>query len=372
MIATDSLSGKPIAGAIVSGESEKEAIFLLESMKSWLTPDIKLATIDFSPRLESGLKKVFPGAMLQKCVFHAVQLLTRGLNKELSRVKKQELLDYIDEWRTLRKLTFLLERGGTMSQPFAFKFPEVRLARKVHEQLVRCLSGRDHAEVEKRLNSFLSSNLFLKWSGRKAFLTRHDAMFTKRKLKYSEKGLKYIVPRIHEAFRFAIREARVNLEHLKSDFNKAKYLIMKNPINMTSQDRNNLRKYLKVFPWLRNYRKILVKFYYQFRLPSSKRGTLSFLEGLINVDSHPWLKSAVKTLIANEENVFRFQVVSELFPHAKPSKSIKVVNESCNKQVNKLFRTQCGMRTIRNARMRISRLLGCPIIVSPSILNNYK
>ncbi len=272
----------------------------------------------------------------------------------------------------MRKLTFLLERGETISRLIALKFPEVRLARKIHEQLVRCLSGRNHVEVKEKLNTFLSSDLFLKWSGKKAFLTRHDAIFTKQKLKYSEKGLKYIVPKIHKAFRFAIREPRLKLERSKSDFNKARYLVMKNPVNMTPLDRKNLRKYLKAFPWLRNYWKIHVKFYYQFRLPSSKRVSLSFLKGLVAVDSHPWLKSAVKTLIANEENVFRFQVVSELFPRAKSSKAIKVVNESCNKQINKLFRTQCGMRTIKNARMRISGLLGCPIIISPSILNNYK
>ncbi|MHA1328674.1 MAG: hypothetical protein ACTSRH_15355 [Promethearchaeota archaeon] len=61
-----------------------------------------------------------------------------------------------------------------------------------------------------------------------------------------------------------------------------------------------------------------------------------------------------------------------MFSYAKSSRSIKVVNESCNKQVNKLFRIQCGMRTLKNAYIRISRLLGCPIIISPSILNNYK
>jgi len=33
LIATDSLNGKSIAGTLVSGESEKEVIFLLEAMK---------------------------------------------------------------------------------------------------------------------------------------------------------------------------------------------------------------------------------------------------------------------------------------------------------------------------------------------------
>jgi len=148
----------------------------------------QLTTIDFSPRFESCLKEVFPTAILQRCIFYAVQLLTRGLNKELLSVKKQELLDYIDEWKALRKLTFLLERDGAMSWQIAFKFPEIRLARKVHEQLIGCLSGRNHVEVKERFNSFLCSNLFQKWSGKKASLMRYNAIFTKRKLKYSEKG----------------------------------------------------------------------------------------------------------------------------------------------------------------------------------------
>jgi len=97
LIAKDSLNGKPIAGSLVSGESEKEVMFLLEAMKSWLDRGIKLTTIDFSPRLKSCLKEVFPAAILQRCVLHTIQLLTRGLNKELLSVKKQEMLDYLDE-----------------------------------------------------------------------------------------------------------------------------------------------------------------------------------------------------------------------------------------------------------------------------------
>ena len=133
-----------------------------------------------------------------------------------------------------------------------------------------------------------------------------------------------------------------------------------------------LRKYLKEFPWLRSYRQLLVKFYYQFRLPPEKRAPLSFLSRLITNTSHSWLKSAVQTLIANEENVFRFQRVPELFPKIKASKSIKVVNESCNKLVNRLYQTQCGMRTIENVRMRISNRLNCPIIISPTLLEKIK
>ena len=141
---------------------------------------------------------------------------------------------------------------------------------------------------------------------------------------------------------------------------------------MKSNHRIKLQKYLKEFPWLRSYRQLLVKFYYQFRVPPEKRRSLSFLSRLITDTSHPWLKSAVRTLIDNEESVVRFQHVPELFPKVKPTKSIKVVNESCNKLMNKLFQTQCDMRTIKNIRMRVSNRLNCPIIISPTLLEKIK
>ena len=200
------------------------------------------------------------------------------------------------------------------------------------------------------------------------FLSKYDDIFSKRNFRYSIKGIKNIIPKIYKAF----RELRKELEDSKSHFNKVKYLVLMNPINMELYHRKKLRKYLKEFPWLRSYRQLLVRFYYQFRLPPDKRSPLSFLSRMITDTSHPRLKSAVQTLIDNEESVFRFQRVPELFPQIKPSKSIKVVNESCNKLVNKLYRTQCGMRTIKNIRMRISNLLKCPVIISPNLLEKIK
>lgn len=70
-------------------------------------------TIDFSARLESGVNEVFPDVIVQKCVFHAIQLLTRGLIKEFTRVKKKYLLEHVEEWKALRTLTLLLEKIST-------------------------------------------------------------------------------------------------------------------------------------------------------------------------------------------------------------------------------------------------------------------
>jgi len=372
LIATDSLKKKPLAGALVTGENEEETAFLLKELKKWLPSGVNFMTIDFSARLEAGVNKIFPNVLLQKCVFHAIQLLTRGLIKEFTGRKKEYLLDHIEEWKILRKHTLSLEKNEQAAKPTPFQFNEVGRSKEVYTELRNCLSCNTPKQIEQTLHTFFSTPLFNSWEGKQVFLSKYDDIFIKSNLKYSVKGIKYIAPKIYKGFRATIRELRKDLEETKSHFNKVKYLVLMNPINMKPYHRTKLRKYLKEFPWLRSYRKILVRFYYQFRLPPEKRASLSFLSKLISDTSHPRLRSAIQTLIENEEKVFRFQHFKELFPKIKFSKSIKVVNESINKLVNQLHQAQCGMRTLENIRMRVSNRLNCPIIISPALLEKIK
>ena len=363
---------KPLAGALVVAESEEETAFLLKELKKWLPSKVNFMTIDFSPRLEAGVNEVFPDVQLQKCVFHAVQLLIRGLRKELTKIKKKHLLDHIKEWKILRRMTLKLEKQKQKINPLSFRFHDVKIAKEIFMQLRKCLSHDSPKEIKQALHSFFSRPPFLNWKGKQVFLSKYEDIFTKAQLRYSNKGFNYIIPKIYIGFRAAIRELRQELEERKSHFNKIKHLVLMNPVNMKPYHRTALRKYLKIFPWLRTYRKLVVKFYYQFRVTPEKRVSLSFLSRLIHEDSHRWLKSAVQTLIENEENVFRFQHFPEKFPKVKFSKSIKVVNESVNKLVNRLYRTQCGMRTLENIRMRVSHRLNCPILLSPALLEKLK
>lgn len=329
-------------------------------------------TIDFSTRLESGVNKVFPNVLVQKCVFHAIQLLTRGLLKEFTKIKKKHLLDHIEEWKILMRYTLSLEKDENTAELPSFKFNDVELGKEIYENIRRCISSNNLKRIEQALLTFFSKPLFNNWEGKSVFSSKYEDIFVKKNFKYSEKGIKYIIPKIYKSFRAAIREIRKKLEKKKSHFNKVKYLVLMNPVNIEPYQRNKLRKYLKEFPWLRSYRRLLVKFYYQFRLPPEKRDHLLFLSKLITDTSHTWLKAAVQTLIENEENVFRFQHFKEYFPKVKFSKSIKVVNESVNKLVNQLYQTQCGMRTLENIRMRVSNRLNCPIIISPALLEKTK
>ena len=231
-------------------------------------------TIDFSARLEAGVNVVFPNVLLQKCVFHAIQLLTRGLIKVFTKIKKEHLLDHIEEWRMLRRYTLSLEKNEHTAELTPFQFNDVELAKEIYTQLRSCISCNDSKQIEQALHSFFSTPLFDNWEGKQVFMSKYDDIFLKKKFKYSVKGIKYIIPKIYKGFRTAIRELRKELKESKSHFNKVKYLILMNPVNMKPHHCNKLRRYLKEFLWLRSYRKLLVKFYYQFRLPLEKRVSL--------------------------------------------------------------------------------------------------
>ncbi|TFF88479.1 MAG: hypothetical protein EU550_01235 [Promethearchaeota archaeon] len=285
----------------------------------------------------------------------------------MTRIRHKILISHIKEWKWLRRKTLEIEKGIIETIHDTLSFSDTKNALIIYRSLQDILSKENPSEIQQKLSVFLSSSLFLAWKGRKKFLESYKKIFTKYRYIFSEKAMKYITPMVYKAWRGAIRILRRTLEKKKREFSRAKYLILMNPDNMNSFHRKELRRYLKTFPWLRKYRKTLVKFYYQFKIPPEKRRSLKFLSSIISKDSHKLLKSAVRSLIENEDDIFRYQKYILPNKNKKLPKSIKVVNESANKTLNTLYRVQCGMRTPENLQMRISYGLNCPVIISSNL-----
>ncbi|MHA1492205.1 MAG: hypothetical protein ACTSRI_21460, partial [Promethearchaeota archaeon] len=243
----DPLEKKTIAGALVTGESEEETVFLLKELKKWFLDPVNFLTIDFSARLEAGVNEVFPYVILQKCVFYAIQLLTRGLIKEFTKIKKEHFLDHIEEWKLLRRFTHALEKNEQTIDTASIKFDDVELSLQIYSRLRKCLSRADLKQIEQELQSFFSSSQFSKWKAKHAFISKYDDIFSKRNFTFSLKGITYVIPKIYIAFRTAIRELRKELEETKSHFNKVNYLVLMNPNNMKSFQKKELRKALANF-----------------------------------------------------------------------------------------------------------------------------
>jgi hypothetical protein len=327
---------------------------------------INYITIDFSDRLEAGVKHFFKDNQILKCTFHACQLLTRGMLKELTRLKNEKYANRIKEYLYIRRVSLKLEKGAAVPKELSLQLRDSKFAWELYLELRAIFSAPDPHKIQTELKRFVESDKVRSWKGGEDLRKRCMEHFPKRAL--TVKGIKYFRKHIYRAWRGVIRALRKDLEGQKSKFNDAKFLILKNPINMNGFERRALRRALKTFPWLRPIRRLLVKFYYQFRVPPAKRVSLKFLLHLLSEESHVRLKSAVHTLIKYEAHVFRFQIIYQQHPQLKDCKGLKVVNETSMRKVNRLYQTQCGMRTLDNFVMRTSHYLDCPIIVAPRVL----
>lgn len=164
---------------------------------------------------------------IQKCVFRSVQLLTRGYLKELTRIKRKVLDNYIKERKWLRRKTLELEKGKINKIPNTLKFSDTKEALSIYKKLQSLYSDCTPTEIQNKVTKFFSTSVFRKWNGHPFFLERYQKIFNQRQLNYTKKGLKYIVPKVYK------------------------------PINMESFHSKKLRKCLTTFHWLRNYHKIL-------------------------------------------------------------------------------------------------------------------
>jgi len=354
----------------VKSENEEDTAFFLQAIIKWLKRPINYVTIDFSNRLEAGVRQFFKDEQILKCAFHAPQLLNRGLLKELTRLKNETYQHEINELSFLGRLSLEFEAKNRNNKQRELKFADSKKAWQIYLKLRSIFSLGSPVKIETSLKKFFCASSLTQWKGANLLKEKCDALFPKRGL--TKKSLDYFRIKVYRAWRAIIRDFRKELEDSKSGFKDAKYLVLMNPINMNSFKKQELRKTLAKFPWLRPIRRIMTKFYYQFRVSPAKRCSLQFLLKLVSENSHAWLKSAVDTLIKCEEQIFRFQVLYEKYPELKNSKGIKVVDESTMRKINKLYQTQFGMRTLENLEMRLSHYLECPFIVVPSVLEELK
>ena len=363
------MTKKTLAGAIIKSENEDDSSFFIQKLLEWLGP-IDYVTIDFSKRLEAGVKRFFTIEQILKCAFHAPQLLNRGLLKELTRLKNEKYQDEIRELLRLRHYSLEVEAETRKGKSTTFKFKESKLAWENYLKLRSICISSTPRNIERRLTTFFKSVSFAQWKGASLLKEKFELLLPKRGL--TDKSLPPFKTKVYRAWRATLLSFRNELEQSKSGFKDAKYLVLTNPLNTDRFEKQELRKALAKFPWLRPIRRIVTKFYRQFHVAPAKRCSLNFLRALVSEGSHAWLKSAIETLIECEAQVFRFQELVEQNPRLKDAKSIKVVDESTMRKINKLYQAQFGMRTVENLEMRLTHYLKCPFIVVPSVLEELK
>nr|MDO8119057.1 hypothetical protein [Candidatus Sigynarchaeota archaeon] len=323
-------------------------------------------TIDFDEAWDVSVKAVFPDAMILRCTFHAIQLLTRGLIKEFNRLQRAMNSNFINECNEARRLSLAAERGEniTTKKPLTQDFCKRWF--DFSREIITLQQANEPRSFTVSLEELLTRIQTWNADVFKRFKTKLDAKMPKGV--FTMKGMAIFKPGLGKKWRSMLTGIRQEREGKKSEFANAKYLLMKKPRNMEKWEEKALRAFLKENPWARVYRETTRRFYNLLDNPPETTPSLDFLDNMLHEDSHDWLKSAIHTLKEKREEVFNFVKVLKAHPEWKDKPMFKVNPEPAMKRINDVARVQYGLRSDSMASFKLEQYLKCPILISPAVL----
>ena len=350
------------------GERKEEAISFLTWIKKILGKDPEFVTMDFDDTWFIAVMAVFPNAIIIICTFHAIQLLTKGLLKELNHLQRKMNTIFIKECGIVRKASLALEKNEpvepllVLTQDFCIKWFEF-----YEEITVVCKSGdapsfiSRHLALAARIRAWddVIATEFEQGLGLNAPLSEsntREVVILKKTLKTKWRGV--------------LRDAREARKEKKREFADAKYLLLKKTENLAEWETKKLDTFLKDNAWARTYRTTLLQFYQLFKDSSSENPSLDFLDAIVNKESRDELKAAVETLKAKKQYIFNYVNALKKHPEWKDHPGFKSNPEPFMKRVNDLSRAQYGLRSDENAAYKLAQFLGCPVMQSQSVLND--
>ena len=327
-----------------------------------------MAVMDFSPQLKNAAKAVFPNVVIGHDYFHSSQLLNRGVSKEFSRVKTHFFSRKIRSFKALMRATIAAEKDSKNRISLSSVPPYLRQAAQSYMEILQVFRSKCFQDFRRAWEALKASNAVQKWEhGRKVIEGVRDQL---PQCGFTKKNYRTFAKKLCTTWRKYLREDRREIEAEKKEFTQLRFLILMNPKNMEDYHSRKLRRLLKIFPFLRPIREGVRKFHYQFKATPKSYRSLSFLKKMVTPQSHDKLKSAINTLIAEQDGIFAYREMYQRYPSLRKMKSIRSNNEHLNVKVNKVARNQYGFRSFANTISRLEGILDCPLIVSPALLSS--
>jgi len=322
--------------------------------------------MDFAPALESSVKKVFPEIIISHDYFHTSKSLNRALRKEIMRLQRNHYSTPIKEYTKARKHSIDMEKSGKLTKSLTFNEVYLKHALEVLNHLNKLFELTNEITFQNVLNTILTKISHLPWEDVHLFTAEINQIIPNCGI--TSKNFPAIYNRIFKIWRRLIRMKRRGFETENKEFVKAKYAILQNPSNMNKIDKKLLRKFLSRFKWMSSIRDAVRHFHYQFKAPKSAWRSLKFLSRILEKESHNELRSVIATFIEKEDQIFAYRKIWAEYPHLAGDLGIRSNREEINRSINRVARNQYGFRNLRNMRLRLERILVCPVIISKQLL----
>lgn len=342
------------------GENEDEILKFLWLLKSKLPRDPKLLTVDFSGSWQSPIKRVFPVAKIQRCEFHALQLLNRAISKDLTWFGRERFAAPIKELmyfsRCLRKEMSVknLRKRKWTSELVLKSLPH-------YAALLRLKRIKDAAEFEAAFLAFIRTL--------EDKPDQFDLFFAEELARrypssgVAKKNLGSIKKALFQAQRKVLRVFREHLEEEKARFSECRFLLLTRPERLSRPNQELLGEFLSDHPEFQKYRELSLQLGEAFRA-TSRRQAEERIEALnIWDDTHPDLKAAITTLKTHQAELFAFHEFATSPEELVQMKGIKCVAEYQMRSIKRLYREKFGFRTKKNTQTYLQGALNCETVI---------
>lgn len=346
IFAIDTITSVTFQGQIRSSESTDNIHGFLKDLKEALPCDPFLIITDFV-EWDEKIKEVFPNTLHQKCHFHFMKHLTKGIRKEVSAYLTRYYGNEIKELKEISRQTLESEkqevpheititphsRDGTIA---------VTLANQVLGIATTAPSKREH-EIERFISTATNS-------GEEMLQVLGEAVSTKKpRLVNGTHGEATFIAFSFRIIRKWLRKKRLKLEEKRKRVRDIRYLHVKT--KLTKEEHEKLHVILHAHPFLLELRTLLNDTRDALRRYSYEAGLEKIATISAKAKYGSELKSALKLLHNNAEKLLSYKKLKIDAPETR----LRVNNEWMMRKGRRIIKLRHGLKSLAKKAHLLSK-----------------
>jgi len=324
-----------------------------------------IVTCDFNPSLIAAIKEIFPNSAIQIDGFHVMQELNNGIKRDLKHYARREFREEIDDFLALRAfLNTLQEERKKTDLLTAAQIPPIKEIKSSHvdawtckeviERLLIVLTIQESDTFFRTLDLELSALLKEHGSVLSEFCDALREKFPKRK--FTVKGRSRVQGELLKKLKTLCVKVRKPLQKEVSGFSKERFILFKQPENMTEAAKEHLEKFLERHPPLKEYREMTLM------IGEIYRESYHLVDGrqidalTQNPEYSDKLNTAIATLKKHKSEIIAFAEV--FLKHPELGKACRANMEWLNKRVKAPFKASLNRQSLNHVINRMELQLG--------------
>ena len=324
-----------------------------------------IVTCDFNPSLIAAIKEIFPKSAVQIDGFHVMQELNNGIKRDLKHYAKREFREEITDFLDLRAFLNVLQeerkKTGLLTTAQIPQMKEIKrshinawMCKEVIERMLVILTIQEFDTFFKTLDLELSDLLKEHGSILSEFCGALREKFPKRR--FTIKGRNRVQGELLKKLKTLCVKVRKPLQKEVTGFNKERFILFKQPENMTEAAEEHLKVFLDRHPSLREYREMTLMVGEIYRKPYHLVDGRQIDALTQKPEYSDKLNTAIATLKKYKSEIIAF--VEVFLEHPELGKACRANMEWLNTRVKAPFKASLNRQSLDHVINRMELQLG--------------